>query len=90
LSEVQRVTLRQGDGRFTLTFQGQTTARLPWDASADVVQTALTALTTIGPGNVTVLRAGCCRFGGGSYIVLFQGRLGNQNVGSIIYRDVGA
>ena len=47
-SEVQRVTLRQGDGRFTLTFEGQTTRRLPWDASADVVQIALTALTTIG------------------------------------------
>jgi Ca2+-binding RTX toxin-like protein len=89
-SEVQRVTLRQGDGRFTLTFEGQTTRRLPWDASADVVQIALTALTTIGPGNVAVSRVGCCIAGGGTYIFLFQGRLDSQNVSSITYRDVGA
>jgi len=89
-NEVQQVTLQQGEGRFTLTFGGETTRRLPWDADASLVQTALTALSTIGPGNVAVFRAGCCRFGGGTYTFLFQGQLGNQNVRSIVYRNVGA
>jgi hypothetical protein len=40
-------------GMFTLSFAGQTTAALPFNATSAQVQTALQALAAIGPGNVT-------------------------------------
>jgi|GEM_PF-5536548 len=41
-------------GIFTLQFKGQTTAAIPWNATAVQLQAALEALTTIGKGNVAV------------------------------------
>ena len=40
-------------GTFTLTFDGQTTAPIAFNATAAQVQAALEALSTIGPGNLT-------------------------------------
>ncbi len=41
-------------GTFTLTYGGQTTAAIQYDATAAAVETALEALSTIGAGNVEV------------------------------------
>jgi hypothetical protein len=41
-------------GTFTLTFDGQTTAPIAYDATASEVQTALTALSNINPGDISV------------------------------------
>lgn len=41
-------------GTFTITFNGQTTTPIPFNAGANVVQNALTALSSIGLGNVYV------------------------------------
>jgi PKD repeat protein len=46
-----RVTNATG-GTFTLTFDGQTTAALPFNATAAQVDAALEALSSIGPNNV--------------------------------------
>jgi hypothetical protein len=61
-------------GTFTLSFGGQTTADIPWDASAAVVQAQLNSLGTVqAVGGVTVF----ARPGGGanipqtSYLILF-------------------
>lgn len=40
-------------GTFTLSFSGQTTSAIAYNASAATVQTALTALSSIGSGNLT-------------------------------------
>jgi len=40
-------------GTFTLTFGGQTTAAIPFNATAAQVQSALVAISSIGAGNVT-------------------------------------
>jgi hypothetical protein len=55
-SEAQTVTITgsPAGGTFTLTFGGQTTAGIAYNAAASAVQSALVALTTIGTGNVTV------------------------------------
>ena len=42
-------------GTFTLTFGGQTTSAISYNAAASVVQTAMQALASIGSGNVTCL-----------------------------------
>jgi hypothetical protein len=44
-------------GTYTLSYGGQTTSALAWNASAATVQTALRGLSTIGAGNVTVTDA---------------------------------
>ncbi|HEY1466379.1 MAG TPA: hypothetical protein VGF11_04935, partial [Acidimicrobiales bacterium] len=52
----QTVTITGGPtgGTFTLTYAGQTTTAIPYNATAAVVQAALIALTNIGPNDVTV------------------------------------
>lgn len=54
-SEVQRVEITGAPtgGTFTLTHAGQTTAAIPYDATASVVQSALTSLSNVGSGDVT-------------------------------------
>jgi len=59
-SEVQTVTLGTAPdndpdgGTFTLTYRGETTAAIAWDASAAAIQAALEALTSVNPGDITV------------------------------------
>lgn len=55
-------------GTFTLSFGGQTTAALPFDASSTTVENALTGLSSIGANNVSVT-------GDGPYTVTFQNAL---------------
>ncbi len=74
VNEVQGVTVSGATGgSFTLGFEGQTTAAIPYDASASgagSVQGALEALSTIGAGNVVVSGGA-----GGPYAVTFLGAL---------------
>jgi hypothetical protein len=55
-------------GTFTLTYGGQTTADLPYNASAADVQTALEAFSTLAPGDVIVTATKA----GGPYTVTFS------------------
>lgn len=55
-SELQIVTVQNASsGTYTLSFGGQTTAPIPYNAAAAAVQTALQALSTVGAGNATVI-----------------------------------
>lgn len=73
-NEVQTITISGGvtGGTFTLTFGGQTTAAIAYNASALTVQGALENLSSIGEGNVTVTGAA-----GGPWTLTFQGTLGD-------------
>lgn len=53
-NEVQRIVVNASGGTFTLTFDGQTTAAIAWNASAATVQSALEALSNISSGDVLV------------------------------------
>jgi hypothetical protein len=55
-AEVQTVTITgtPTGGTFTLTFDGQTTAAIAYNAAASAVQTALEALSSVAPGDVVV------------------------------------
>jgi RHS repeat-associated protein len=57
-------------GTFTLTFNGQTTSAIAYNASAATVQSALQALSTIGSGNALVASPT-----GSGWIVRFAGTL---------------
>jgi hypothetical protein len=77
VNEVQKVALRNGPtgGTFTLTFQGQTTAGIAYNAAASAVQTALEALSNIGVGEATVTGAA-----GGPWTVTFSGALASLDL----------
>lgn len=54
-------------GTFTLTFAGQTTSGIAYNAAASAVQSALEALSTVGSGNATVTGSA-----GGPYTVVID------------------
>ncbi len=76
-NEVQVVTLpgNPSGGTFTLTFQGQTTASLAYDASAAAVEAALEGLSNVGSGGVSVTGDN-----GGPWTVEFTGGLAGTDV----------
>jgi hypothetical protein len=55
-NEVQQITVSATEGQFTLSFEGQTTSALEFDASGKEVREALEALPTIGAKNVKNLK----------------------------------
>lgn len=78
-NEVQTATITGGPtgGTFTLTFSGQTTASIAYNATAAVVQTALEALSNVNPGDIKVTGAA-----GGPYTLTFGGQYLGDNVAS--------
>lgn len=77
-NEVQSITISGAPtgGTFTLTFNGETTAAIAYNASAAAVQAALEALGLIDPGDVAVT-------GSGPYAVTFKGKYAGVNVTQI-------
>jgi fibronectin-binding autotransporter adhesin len=80
VAEVQELVVDFGDNptpsyTYTLTFAGQTTTALPYNATAAQIQAALEALSTIGAGNVIVTQtdAGATT---NTYSITFAGTLG--------------
>jgi hypothetical protein len=86
VDERQEVTIAATAGTFRLSFEGQSTGDLPFNASETEIVNALKALPTIGPGNFE-----CCAVGGpgnasGSnpYRFTFSGGLGAKAVPQFI------
>ncbi len=75
-SEVQTITINGSPtgGTFTLTFNGQTTAPIAYNAANTAIDAALEALSNVGAGNVAVT-------GTGPFTVTFGGALANRDVG---------
>jgi hypothetical protein len=80
VNEVQTATITgvPTGGAFRLTYGGQQTGNLPFNATAAAVQAALTALSSVGPYNVLVTGAN-----GGPYTVTFVGELAGLDVTAI-------
>jgi DNA-binding beta-propeller fold protein YncE len=77
-NEVQRVLpMNFRGGTFRLSFEGQTTRPIPYDASQGEVRSALASLPAIGPGNV-VVREGID--GPEDHFITFTGALGAKEV----------
>lgn len=84
--EVQTLTITgtPAGGSFTLTYSGQTTAAIPFNASNSAVQTALENLSNIAVGDVV------CAGGplpGTPVTITFKANLGLQNVAAITTTD---
>ncbi len=90
-SEVQTLTVKATSGTFTLTFSGQTTSPLAFNASAGAVQSALNALSTVGGvgGSVAVSGGPGDATGTSPYTITFGGALGGVNAGQITVNGNG-
>jgi len=79
-NEVQLLTVTGSPtgGTFTVTYGGDTTSELEYNASAATLETALEGLSSIGSGNVEVTGSS-----GGPYTVTFIGALGGQSLGNL-------
>ena len=79
-NEVQTVTVTGAPtgGTFTLTWSGQTTTAIAYNATAATVRTALEGLSNIAAGDVTVTGNA-----GGPYTVTFVGHLGATDVAAM-------
>lgn len=74
-NEVQVVVIDATGGTFQLTYNGQTTASIAYNATASAVQAALEALSNIGVNEAIVTGNPA-----GPYTVTFMGTLANQNL----------
>jgi P22 coat protein - gene protein 5 len=85
-NEVQTATITGSPtgGTFTLTYSGQTTSGIAYNATANTVKTALQALSTVGNGNVSVSGSA-----GGPYTVTFQGDLAGVNAAAMTASGAG-
>lgn len=86
-NEIQRLSGAESGtaGDFTLTFNGQVTGNIAWDATAAEVQIALEALSNIQPGDVSV--TGGPINSATPMDVEFMGQYANQNLAIMIVTD---
>jgi hypothetical protein len=77
-NEIQKITINATGGTFTLTYSGQTTSAIAFDASSSDVQSALEALSNLEVGDIAVTGNN-----GGPWTVTFTGTLAKTNVAQI-------
>ena len=82
-NEVQTITISATGGTFTVTYAGQTTTAIAFDATAATFLAALEALSTIGEENIAVTLASSV------YTVTFQNKLGLQNIAAMTTTATG-
>ncbi|MFE7547091.1 hypothetical protein [Streptomyces gardneri] len=79
-NEVQTLTVTGAPtgGTFTITYSGQTTAAIAYNATAAVVQTALEALSNVNPGDIVVTGNA-----GGPWTLTYGGQYLGENVAAV-------
>ena len=83
IDERQKVVVDATGGTFTLTYSGQTTAAIDFDATTAEVKSALEALSNIGVGDVAVAGGPGNDGGDNPYYVTFQGALAESDVAEL-------
>lgn len=83
LNEKQTVTIDATGGDFTITYAGQETGAIAFDAAAQAVEDALVALSNIALGDVDVTKVGAV------YTIEFTGLLARTNVAEVTTDDSG-
>jgi len=81
----QTITVTGTTGTFTLSFNGKSTAALPVGSTAFQIQTALSALSTIGGVDASV----AVSLSGNVYTVAFQGSLGTAEQPPLVATATG-
>ncbi len=89
-NEVERITVNATGGTFTITYGGETTGPIEYNASAATVQAALAGLAGLsGSGDITVLGGPGGSGGGTPYTLIFGGELAEQAVTPVTTNRAG-
>jgi hypothetical protein len=83
VNEKQQVAVDATGGTYTLTYSGQTTAAIAWNALASAVQTALENLSNIAVGDVVVTGGPGNAGATTPYLVQFGGALAATNLSAM-------
>lgn len=67
------ITIQADGGNFTLSYGGNTTGNLAFNANAATIQSALAGLASVGAGNVTVTGTAATTTAASNLVVLFTG-----------------
>jgi hypothetical protein len=78
--EVETIRVNASGGTFTITYGGETTTPLAYNATAVEVQEALEALPSIGAGDISVSGGPGAEGGGTPYVLTFIGALGERAI----------
>lgn len=85
--EVQHIQVKATGGEFTVTFDGETTAKVAWNVSAANLQTALLALPQLDAGDVVVTGGPGDEKGTTPYVLTFGGAYEGINVPEVTADD---
>jgi hypothetical protein len=88
-NEVETIQVNATGGTFTITYGGETTAPINYNASAKKVQEALEALPILKPGDITVTGGPGGEGGGTPYTLTFGGGLAKQAVTPVTTNRTG-
>jgi hypothetical protein len=83
VDEVQEVKVDATAGQFKLTFEGQQTANIAYNATAAKVREELEALSNLAPGDIEVTGGPGSSGGGTPYGIKFLGEYAGTNVATI-------
>lgn len=83
VNEVQSLTVTAGGGTYTLTYSGQTTDPIAFDATAEEVEAALVALSNLESNSVAVTGGPGDETGSVPYVITFGGPQAGTNVATI-------
>jgi hypothetical protein len=86
IDERQELAVSAEAGQFKLSFEGQSTKDLAFDAPSEIVQDALRALPGLA-GNISVSGGPGDKDGSSPYVLSFGGSLANKNVEQIAAED---
>jgi len=78
--EVESITVNATGGTFTITYGGETTAPINYNATALEVQEALAALPVVKPGNIKVTGGPGGEGGATPYVLTFEGALAEKAI----------
>lgn len=79
-NEVQSIQVKATSGEWTVTFDGETTAKVAWNVSAANLQTALLALPQLDAGDVVVSGGPGDETGTKPYVLTFAGNYAGLDV----------
>jgi hypothetical protein len=82
-NEVQKITVKATAGTFDIVFNGETAAKVKFNASTTEVRQALEALDSVSSGDVTVTGGPGDKEGTTPYSITFAGEWGSQDVPTI-------
>lgn len=82
-NEVQNIAVDAAGGTFTITFDGETTAAIAYNAAGSAVTTALTNLSNLAPGDVVVTGGPGAAGGATPYVLTFGGTKAARDVPAV-------